>query len=69
MRSLLPILLSLTLVFALAPTTDARHAGPCTHEYADAARTGDARIIKRTAEDCLDRLLEPFCPVLDPCLP
>lgn len=70
MRPLLvATLLSLTLLSALAPTVGARHAGPCTHEYAEAIRTGGLDVIERTVEDCVDRLLEPLCRLLDPCLP
>lgn len=62
-------ILSLALLPALLPTASARHAGPCTHEYFEAARTGDADVIEDTVESCVDRLLAPLCRVLDPCLP
>lgn len=38
------LLAALALLLPLAPAANARHAGPCVHEYVDHARYGAAHL-------------------------
>lgn len=72
MRSLLFISV-LSLALAAAPVSNARHAGPCWHEYAEAALYGAThpkeavRVITGTVSSCVGQEAGWLCEVIDPC--
>lgn len=73
MRSFL-LLTTLGILFAAAPVANGAHAGPCWHEYAEAALYGAlhpkeaVRTVRATVSYCLGQEAGWICEVMDPCL-
>ncbi|HWH08883.1 MAG TPA: hypothetical protein VNX21_06765 [Candidatus Thermoplasmatota archaeon] len=55
----------LLLAFVVTAPAEARHAGPCTHEYVEALRYGGPGAVVRTALACAERdACEALCDIL-----